>query len=173
MRRLAPNSLAAASLGACLSACAPTQPIVQVPAVEVQQVRLTGLSLPGGLMPGGPLEAPTAHVTLDLRVTNPNPFALTLAHVGADLVIDGANVGHVDLPAVVLPARGTAAQVAHAAVPVTLDTAAGFVKVARGQLVTYRLDGTLTVNLGPLGAQRFGPFTLSQGQWKQPPLLKF
>ena len=166
MRRLLPLTAMSALT---LSACTPTQPIVQVPSVDVQQVRLTGLTLPGGLG-GGPA---VAHLTMDLAVTNPNPLPLRMANLGGQLVIDGAEVGQVQFPNVNLPARGTAQQVANVSIPVTLNTAASFLKVARGQLVTYRLDGGFSLNLGPLGEQAFGPFTLAQGQWKQPPILPF
>ncbi|MFC4639412.1 LEA type 2 family protein [Deinococcus hohokamensis] len=164
MRRLLPSALVALTL----SACAPTQAVLQVPSVDVQQVRLTGLSLPGGF--SGPA---VAQLTIDLAVTNPNPLPLRLANLAGQLVIDGAEVGQVTFPNLNLPARGTAQQVANVALPVTLSTATSFLKVARGQLVTYRLDGGFSVNLGPLGEQRFGPFTLSQGQWKQAPILPF
>ncbi|MFC4425302.1 LEA type 2 family protein [Deinococcus navajonensis] len=166
MRRLLlPGVLAALTL----SACAPGQAVLQVPSVDIQQVRLTGLTLPGGLG-GGP---PVALLTIDLAVTNPNPLPLRLANLAGQLVIDGAEVGQVTFPNLNLPARGTAQQTANVAVPVSLSTAASFLKVARGQLVTYRLDGGFSVNLGPLGEQTFGPFTLSQGQWKQAPILPF
>lgn len=72
-----------------------------------------------------------------------------------------------------VPARGSADQDADLSIPVTLNTAASFLKVARGQQVSYRLDGTFTADFGPLGLKNFGPFTLSQGQWKQPPVLPF
>ena len=68
---------------------------------------------------------------------------------------------------------GAADQLAQVSVPVTLNTAASFLKVARGQLVTYRVDGGFTADFGPLGLQQFGPFTLSQGQWKQSPIIPF
>lgn len=168
MRKILPLT-ALAALG--LSACAPLQQVVQVPAVEVQSVNLTSLSVPGGLFTAsGP---PTANLTLNLRVTNPNSMALRLANIAANLIIDGADVGLVNLPNVALPARGSTDQIANVAIPVTLNTAASFLKVARGQQVTYRLDGSFTTDLGLLGQQTFGPFTLSQGQWKQAAIIPF
>ncbi|WP_412029051.1 LEA type 2 family protein [Deinococcus yunweiensis] len=168
MRRSPTMLIAALPLSAvALTACAPTQ-IIQVPTVTVQSVRLTRLSLPGGF--GG---TPIADVTLNLRVGNPNPIALRMANIVSDVIIDGSTVGRVNLPNVGVPARGTADQVANVSIPVTLNTAASFLKIARGQLVTYRLDGGFTADLGPLGLQNFGPFTLSQGQWKQEPILPF
>ncbi|AKH16186.1 MULTISPECIES: LEA type 2 family protein [Deinococcus] len=151
-----------------LGACAPLQQIALVPQVEVQGVRLTSLTLPGGFG-----RAPVANLTLNLRVTNPNPLPLRVANLAGSLIIDGANVGDVTFPNVALPARGSAEQLAQVSVPVTLNTAASFLKVARGQLVTYRVDGGFTADFGPLGLQQFGPFTLSQGQWKQDPIIPF
>ncbi|GHF29047.1 LEA14-like dessication related protein [Deinococcus metalli] len=156
-----------ALLTLCLGACAPTQ-IIQVPTVDVQSVRLTRLSLPGGL--GG---APVADVSLTLKVGNANAIGLRMADIASDVIIDGTRVGHVNLPNVNVPARGSAEQVANVSIPVTLDTAAAFLKIARGQLVTYRLDGGFAADFGPLGLQRFGPFTLAQGQWKQNPIIPF
>lgn len=165
MRPLLPLALLAA-----LTACTPTQ-VLQVPTVNVQSVRLTSLRVPGGLFnASGP---PTANLTLNLLVTNPNPIPLRMANIAGNLIIDGADVGTVNLPNVDLPASGSAQQAANVAIPVTLDTAANFLKVARGQLVTYRLDGSFTANFGLLGAQTFGPFTLSQGQWKQAAIIPF
>lgn len=164
MRLLLPAALAACGL----AACAPAPQVLQVPTIEVQSVRLTRLSLPGGL--GG---APVADLKLKLRVTNPNAVPLKMSNIEATLVIDGAQVGQAEFPRVNVPARGSAAQDADVSLPVTLSTAASFLKVARGQAVTYRLDGTFTADFGPLGPKNFGPFTLSQGQWKQNPIIPF
>ncbi|QFP76507.1 LEA type 2 family protein [Deinococcus sp. AJ005] len=164
MRLLLPAALAACGL----AACAPVPQALQVPTIEVQSVRLTRLSLPGGL--GG---APVADVKLKLRVTNPNAVPLKMSNIEAKLVIDGAQVGQAEFPRVNVPARGSADQDADVSLPVTLSTAASFLKVARGQQVTYRLDGTFTADFGPLGPKNFGPFTLSQGQWKQNPIIPF
>ncbi|MDV6375208.1 LEA type 2 family protein [Deinococcus arenicola] len=164
MRFLLPLTLAAYGL----AACAPAPQALQVPTLEVQSVRLTRLSLPGGL--GG---APVADLKLKLRVNNANVIALKMSNISATLVIDGAPVGQADFPRVNVPARGSADQEADVSLPVTLSTAASFLKVARGQQVTYRLDGTFTADFGPLGLKNFGPFTLSQGQWKQAPVIPF
>lgn len=164
MRLLLPAVLAACGL----AACAPASQVLQVPTLEVQSVRLTRLSLPGGL--GG---APLADLKLKLRVTNANAVPLKMSNIAATLVIDGAQVGQAEFPRVNVPARGSADQEADVSIPVTLSTAASFLKVARGQQVTYRLDGTFTADFGPLGPKNFGPFTLSQGQWKQQPIIPF
>lgn len=150
-----------------LVACAPAASVVQVPTFEVQNVRLTGLSLPSGKVPA------LASLTLRLRVNNPNPVPVRLARIQGRLVIDGTDVGQADLPDVRLPARGEAEQVAQLSLPVTLPTAGAFLKVARGQTVAYRVDGSFTADLGALGRPTFGPYTLAQGVWQQPAILPF
>lgn len=150
-----------------LASCAPLQQAVQVPTVQVENIYLRSLSLPTGLQPAA------ANVTLRLKVGNPNPVAMRMANVAANLIIDGSNVGNVNLPNVNLPARGETIQLAEVSIPVTIPTATSFLKVARGQQVSYRLDGSFTADFGPLGQPTFGPFTLSQGVWKQAPILPF
>lgn len=163
MRRLA---FALPLIPVLLLSCAPTT-AVQVPSLEVQEIRLTDLSLP---LPGRPA---VAGLTVQLRVTNPNPVPLRLTEIQADLIIDGAAVGRLTLPEVSLPAQGQVDQPARASLPLTASTFGSVVKVARGQAVTYRLDGTFRANLGPLGQPTFGPLTLSQGVWQQPALISF
>ena len=148
-----------------LAACAPTQPIVQVPTFQVQSAALSGITLPGGG------RTATAFLTLSLRVQNPNPFPLRMSNVAGRFILDGADVGTVNLPDVALPARGEASQRAEVALPITLNSAATFLKVARGQAVSYRLDGSFTTDLGVLGRPTFGPFALVQGVLKQPAIL--
>lgn len=150
-----------------LGACAPVPSAIQVPTFEAQTVRLTGLTLPGS---GGPARA---SLSLRLRVQNPNPVPVRLARISGRLILDGEDVGTVDLPDVKLPARGEASQEADLHLPVTLESAGAFLRVARGQEVAYRVDGTFTADLGPLGRPSFGPFTLAQGVWQQRAILPF
>lgn len=149
------------------ASCAPLQQAVKVPTMKVEGIRLNSLALPSGARPAA------ANVTLKLRVTNPNAVPVRLANIFATVVIDGEKVGDVNLPNVDLPASGDAYQDANLDIPVTVGTASAFLKVARGQQVSYRLDGTFTADLGALGRPSFGPFTLSQGAWKQAPILPF
>nr|WP_232472543.1 LEA type 2 family protein [Deinococcus sp. DB0503] len=150
-----------------MGACAPTPSALQVPTFEVRSVRLTGLTLPSGPQPA------LASITLRLRVQNPNPLPVRLANIAGRLVLDGAEVGEVNLPNVNLPARGESEQVANLSLPVTLQTAGAFLRVARGQQVAYRVDGTFTADLGVLGRPSFGPFTLAQGVWQQAAIVPF
>ena len=129
---------------ALLASCAPLQQALQVPEVRVSGLRLNSLRLPSGPDPA------RANVTLHLRVSNPNRVGARLANIAGTLVVDGAKVGDVKLPDVRLPAGGEAAQDAELNLPLTGTSVASFLKVARGQEVSYRLDGTFTADLGAL-----------------------
>ncbi len=154
-----------AGLLAGLAACTPNQPLIAVPTFTVQSVRLTNLTLPTFGRTG------TAYLTLQLLVNNPNPLPLRLANIAGTFVFDGSKVADIDLPDVALPARGTVSQRADLALPLTLDTLGSALRVARGQQVSYRVDGTFTADLGVLGRPSFGPYTLVQGVLQQPAIL--
>ncbi|WP_293915351.1 LEA type 2 family protein [Deinococcus sp.] len=160
-RSLAPVLLAAALLG--LPGCAPAlRQVIQVPTFKVEQTRLTGLSL------GSPA---IARVSIKLRISNPNPVGARLADIGGRFFLNGTDVGAINLPNVNLPARGDTVQDAQLEIPVSLQTAAVWLQVARGREMPYRLDGTFTADLGALGQPSFGPYTLAQGQFKQAAIL--
>lgn len=163
------KKLAFVALALGLASCAPTsqQRLVYPPTVEIERIQLTSFSLPA------PGRAAVAGVRLDLNVDNPNPLPVRLVRLAGVLVLDGQEVGTVTVPDIRLPAQGRARQVAQLTLPVTVKTASTFLDIARGQEVSYRLDGTLTADLGPLGQPTFGPFPLSQGVWKQAPLPVF
>ncbi len=148
-----------------LSACAPSQPILAVPTFSVQSVRLTSLTLPAFGRPA------TAALSLQLLVNNPNPFPLRLANIAGTFVLDGSRVADINLPDVALPARGDAVQRADLVLPLTLDTLGSALRVARGQQVSYRVDGIFVADLGFLGRPSFGPYTLVQGLLQQPAIL--
>ena len=146
-----------------LSSCGPVlSQVIKVPTFAVQQTRLTGLSL------GSPA---TAHVTLKLRIDNPNPVPARLANINGHFYLNGADVGSVNLPNVNVPARGSAVQDALLELPVSFQTAAVWLQVARGREMPYRVDGTFTADFGVLGQPSFGPYTLAQGLFQQPAIL--
>lgn len=146
-----------------LSSCAPVlSSVIKVPTFKVEQTRLTGLTL------GSPA---IAHVTLKLRVDNPNPVSARLANINAHFYLNGSDVGTVDLPNVNLPANGSAAQEALLEIPVSFQNTAIWLQVARGREMPYRLDGTFTADLGALGQPSFGPYTLAQGRFQQDAIL--
>lgn len=154
--------LLGAALCGLLSACTPTQPVVQVPTMQVQQARLTGLTLASPAI---------AHVTLRLRVDNPNPVSLKLANIRGNFVLNGETVGTVNLPNVDLAAHGSSEQEALLDLPVSLAAAGTWLAVTRGEEMPYRVDGTFSADMGLLGQHTFGPYTLAQGLFRQPALL--
>ncbi|GAA4021990.1 LEA type 2 family protein [Deinococcus rubellus] len=160
-----PVLLTAALLGSLLSlsSCAPAlQRVVKVPTFTVQQTRLTGLAL------GSPA---IARVTIKLRIDNPNPVAARLANINGHFYLNGADVGTVNLPNIDVPARGSALQDALLELPVSFQTTAIWLQVARGREMPYRVDGTFTADFGALGQPSFGPYTLAQGLFQQPAIL--
>lgn len=146
-------------------ACAPRQPILQVPEFKVQSVALRSLTLPGLGRPA------VATLSVQLRVHNPNPVSVRVARAGGRILLDDLDVGTVNLPNVDLPAGGDATQEAVVDLPVTLANLATFVKVGRGEAVPYRLEGSFTVDAGLLGKPTFGPYVVAQGVLKQPRIL--
>lgn len=146
-----------------LSSCAPLlTSVIKVPTFAVTQTRLTGLSL------GSPA---TAHVSLKLRIANPNPVPARLANIGGHFYLNGSAVGDFNLPNLNLPANGSAVQEVVLELPISFQTTAIWLQVARDREMPYRLDGTFTADLGALGQPSFGPYTLAQGLFQQPALL--
>lgn len=160
-----PVLLTAALLGSLtvLSSCAPAlSRVVKVPTFSVQQTRLTGLTL------GSPA---LARVTLKLRIDNPNPVPARLANINGHFYLNGADVGTVNLPNINLPARGSTLQDALLEIPVSFQTTAIWLQVARGREMPYRVDAAFTADFGALGQPSFGPYTLAQGLFQQPAIL--
>ncbi|UFA49425.1 LEA type 2 family protein [Deinococcus radiophilus] len=153
-----------------LSACTPAALVgqsVQVPTFQTQSIALTGIGLPSSDQSGW------ADLHLQLQVDNPNPFTVRLHSFDTDLYLTGQPVAAIHLPNLNLPAGGQTLQTANVRLPLNLAAAGEVLKVARGQAVTYRIDGTFSADLEPLGQPHFGPLTLAQGQWKQPAILPF
>ena len=152
-------------LAALLAGCAPRAAIVQVPEYKIERVRLVSLSLPGAGSPA------TATLSLQLLVTNTNPYPIRLARAGGRFFLDGDDVGAVELPNIDLPPGRQVEQAAVLSVPITFANLGDFLRVARGEALSYRVDGSFTVDAGVFGKPTFGPYTLSQGVIKQPKIL--
>lgn len=152
-----------ALLALLLAGCASLGQVLQPPRFEVAsgrqaELRLLGPSLQRPL--GG------AEIRLWARISNPNPFQLTLATVQAALALEGTDAAEVDFPlGLPLPAAQDTV--------IPLDIAVSFANlpalanvlpqaVGRG-LVDYRLHGRFSVDAGLLGQPSFGPMTLLQG----------
>lgn len=161
LKLLAPTRLAPAALAALafsLSACTPQQAlgtVAKVPTFETQSIRLSSVRLGSGAQ---------AELTVTLRVNNPNAFPIRLKNFHTDLFLSGQRSAQVDLPNINLPAHGSALQTAHVRLPINLASASELLRVARGEQVAYRLDGTFTADLGALGQPSFGPLTLRKGE---------
>lgn len=137
--------------------------LVQAPRFEPApdhqaEIRLVG---PGA---GRPLGG--AGVRLWARVTNPNPFNLTLGTLQGTLYLEGTRAADVDFPlGLPLSAGGETTvpidlSVSFANLPGLADTIR---RAIDRQPLAYRLEGTIGVDAGRLGQPIFGPMTLLTG----------
>jgi len=152
--------------GLLLSSCATLEglrTIVQPPRFEQAPDRDAELRLLGpraGLPLGG------AGVRLWTRVSNPNPFGLTLGTLNGTLYLEERRAADAEFPlGLPLSARG------ETTIPIDLSISfsdlpglADVVRRAAGrEPLAYRLEGTIGVDAGRLGNPVFGPMTLLRG----------
>jgi len=122
------------------------------------EIRMTGAG--SGLPLGG------AGVRLWAKVTNPNPFGLTLGTLKGTLFLEDNRAADVDFPLGLPLAAG-----AETTVPIDLSVsfanlpglADSVRRAVNRQALPYRLEGTIGVDAGQLGQPVFGPLTLLQG----------
>lgn len=137
--------------------------LVQAPRFEQApdhraEIRMTGAG--SGLPIGG------AGVRLWAKVTNPNPFNLTLGTLKGTLFLEDARAADVDFPLGLPLAAGSDTTVpidltvSLASLPGLADSVR---RAANRQPLAYRLDGTIGVDAGQLGQPVFGPLTLLRG----------
>ena len=137
--------------------------LVQAPRFEQApdhraEIRMTGAG--SGLPIGG------AGVRLWAKVTNPNPFNLTLGTLKGTLFLEDARAADVDLPLGLPLAAGSDTTVpidltvSLASLPGLADSVR---RAANRQPLAYRLEGTIGVDAGQLGQPVFGPLTLLRG----------
>ena len=115
---------------------------------------------------GSGLPTRGAGVRLWAKVTNPNPFSLTLGTLKGTLFLDDARAADVDFPLGLPLAAG-----GETTVPIDLtvsfadipDLADGIRRAINRQPLAYRLEGTVGVDAGRLGQPVFGPMTLLTG----------
>jgi hypothetical protein len=152
--------------GALFAGCAELNKLaalVQAPRFEQApdhqaEIRTTGAG--GGLPIGG------AGVRLWAKVTNPNPFSLTLGTLKGTLFLEDARAADVDFPlGLPLSAGGESTvpidlTVSFANLPGLADSVR---RAINRQPLTYRLEGTIGVDAGRLGQPIFGPMTLLRG----------
>src|SRR5262245_58533317 len=122
-------------------------------------------------VPGRPAEvrllgSSGAGVRLWTRVSNPNPFGLTLGTLKGTLYLDEARAADADFP-LGLPLGAGGEQVIPIDISIRFSDVAGLTNVGRRllarQSVGYRLEGTIGVDAGRLGQPLFGPMTLLRG----------
>ena len=137
--------------------------VIQPPTFSVASGRQAELRLIGPSV-GRPLGG--ASIRLWAHVTNPNPLGLSLAGVQGALALEGTKAADVDFPLGV-PLLAGQDTVIPLDINVSFSDLPGLADVATRLLtrssVNYRLNGTVTVNAGPLGSPRFGPSTLLDG----------
>jgi Late embryogenesis abundant protein len=152
--------------GVLLTGCAELgrlSALVQAPRFEQApdhraEIRMTGAG--SGLPVGG------AGVRLWAKVTNPNPFSLTLGTLKGTLFIEDDRAADVDFP-LGLPLAAGGDTTVPIDLVVSLANLPGLADSVRRavnrQPLAYRLEGTIGVNAGQLGQPVFGPLTLLQG----------
>jgi hypothetical protein len=112
-----------------------------------------------------------AGVRLWTRVTNPNPFGLRLGTLKGTLYLDESRAASADFPlGLSLGAGGDNVipidiSISFADLP-GLRGVAG--RIAGGQALPYRLEGTIGVDAGRLGQPVFGPMTILRGETRRP-----
>src|SRR3954463_2020335 len=122
--------------------------------------------------PGQPAEirllgASGVSVRVWARVTNPNPFGLTLGTLKGTLFLEDTRAADADFP-LGLPLGGGSERVIPIDISLRFSDLPGLRGVGNRVLsrepVAYRLDGTIGVDAGRLGQPVFGPMTLVRGE---------
>jgi len=113
------------------------------------------------------LGANGAGVRLWTRVSNPNPFGLTLGTLKGTLYLEETRAADADFP-LGLPLGARGEEIVPIDISIRFSDLPGLSGVARQllarQSVGYRLDGTIGVEAGRLGQPVFGPMTLLRGE---------
>ena len=140
--------------------------LVQAPRFEQEPGRQAEIRFLG---PSRSLPLGGAGVRIWTRVSNPNPFSLTLGTLRGTLHIENSRAADVDFP-LGLPLRSGEAT----SVPIDLSVSfpdlpglANVVRRAAGrEPLAYHLEGTIGVDAGQLGQPTFGPMTLVRGEMR-------
>ena len=138
--------------------------LVQPPQFEQAPDRPAEVRL---LRPSGGQPLGGAGVRLWARVSNPNPFGLTLNTLKGTLYLENARAADAEFPlGLALGARQDT--VVPIDLSVNFSDLPGLGDVARRaisrQPLAYRLEGTIGVDAGRLGRPVFGPMTLLSGE---------
>lgn len=156
--------LGAAALAATVGGCATLNQIVQPPQLSVVEGRDTELRLIG---PSASRPMGGATLRVWTRVQNPNAFGLTLSALQGSLFLENQRAGEVSFP-LGLPLTATGDTIIPLDINVSFADLPGLAdavqRIVTRNMVTYRLDGTLTVDAAPFGQPSFGPSTWLQGE---------
>ena len=140
--------------------------LVQPPRFEQAPGREAQIRLHGPTM-SQPLGG--AAVRMWTRVTNPNPFGLSLGTLRGTLHIENARAADVDFP-LGLPLRAAEEAIIPIDLSISFSDLPGLADVVRRaatrQPLAYELEGTIGVDAGQLGQPTFGPMTLLRGQMR-------
>jgi hypothetical protein len=154
-------------LGCSLAGCATLGQLrgfVQPPHFEQAdgrpaEIRLAG---PSRLQPIG-----GANVRLWMRVSNPNPFGVTLSTLQTTLRLDGQRAATGDFP-LGLPLGASQDSVIPVELAIDFRDVSGLAGVIRsaagGDRVEYELEGTVGIDAGRFGQPTFGPMSLLRGE---------
>ena len=156
-----------ATLGcvAALGACAGLNlgNVLQPPRFSVASGRQAELRL---LAPSAGRPLGGAAIRLWAHIENPNSLGLSLRAVQGSLSLEDTKAADVDFPLglPLLAGQDTVIpldiNISFSDLPDLADVAA---RLVTRNAVDYRLDGTVSVNAGPLGTPTFGPSTLLNG----------
>jgi hypothetical protein len=106
-------------------------------------------------------------IRLWTRVTNPNPFGLTLGTLKGTLFLEDTRAADAEFP-LGLPLGGGGNRIVPIDISVRFSDLPGLgrlsARLLSRQPVAYRLEGTIGVDAGRLGQPVFGPMTLVRGE---------
>jgi hypothetical protein len=146
------------------AACASIGTLVQPPLLSAAESRDAELRF---LQPSTSRPLGGATLRIWTRVENPNTFGLTLSALAGNIFLQDHPAGDVAFP-LGLPLVAGADTIIPLDINISFADVPGLVDVAQQMLtrnrVTYRLDGTLTVDAAPFGQPSFGPSTWLRGE---------
>ena len=163
LQKLIPVSLGVLALSGCATREG-LRALIQAPKFEQEPGRQAEIRL---LRPSGSLPMGGAGVRIWTRVSNPNPFGLTLGTLRGTLHIEDSRAAEVDFP-LGLPLRSGEETTIPIDLSVSFSDLPGLANVIRRaasrEPLAYHLEGTIGVDAGQLGQPTFGPMTLLRGE---------
>ncbi|HXW04937.1 MAG TPA: LEA type 2 family protein [Vicinamibacterales bacterium] len=151
----------------CSTGCATLQELralVQAPRFEEAEGQRAEIRIVG---PAADRPLGGAAVRIWTKVTNPNPFGVTLGTLSGTLFLDDARAASADFP-LGLPLGAGQESVVPIDLSISFADLPGLATTLRrgGQVdgIPYSLNGTIGVDAGRLGQPVFGPMTLVRGE---------